>query len=192
MRFSHFASLIVLCCASTASAQFDSAPTLNQLINRKVSANQLESEHILLVMSDDGKRVTALSAITGTADEIVLKENLERVQPLLGESVAVFRQGKTAYGFSAVTGKWDSVNVDSDSIAPVVTRKLICFSTENSAHAFGAAHGKWLSTRINRQIPPTVGMNFVTLEFDSRIFVCSDTSKSWTIIDLRENTSDTQ
>lgn len=192
MRFSHFASLVVLCCASTASAQFNLAQNVNQASFPNESVHQIESQHILLVMSDDGKRVTAFSAITGTADEIVLKEKLERFQPILGESVAVFHQGKTAYGFSAVTGKWDSVNVDSDSIVPVVARKLICFSTENSANAFGASHGKWLSTRISRKIPPTVRMNFVTLEFDSQIYVCSDTSKSWTMIDLRENTSDTQ
>lgn len=155
------------------------------------NANFIETASVLVTISNSKKVVYAFSHVTGTATAVRLKVPLENFIPIVGDNVAVFSQGKTAYGFSAMTGKWEAIKTAGIAIVPIVGRDVICFANGGKQYAFGAKHGKWMVIDVDKETEansvPIISGSGVKVHYDNKIFICSANSKEWTVIDLSKD-----
>lgn len=191
MRVKHLVILsLILLMPTTASAQFggvgfggggfgfseggfgDDGPAI------------FESSGIAIAISNSGKTVTAFSVQTGKIAKLSFDEKVEPFAPVAGETVACFSVGKAVHAFSAKTGKWDSIESADKLFFPVVSQNMIGLSNGNKLYAFGSQHGKWLSIETEGQLVPTLTSYTVKATDGEIIYICSETSTEWQVIDL--------
>ena len=64
--------------------------------------------------------------------------------PIVGNTVAVCRAGRHAYGYSTHTDRWDVVDLGDDSGKwPVVLGNFITVTSNKGLYIFNASTGKW-------------------------------------------------
>ncbi len=147
----------------------------------------IESGGVFAAISISGKTVTAFSPTTGNTAKLNFEKKIEPYVPMVARDMVCFMHDKTAYAFSAQTGKWDSVKTKKGTWIPVVSGNILCFVDGNTAYAFGAKHGKWIQVDTEKAPVPTVSGSMVKIRVGSKIYICSSTSTEWQVIDLESD-----
>ena len=100
-----------------------------------------QNEHVLI---EDGNVLHAWSARLDALRSITLGPGGGIVAgPGSANFLVAAQDGNTFYGYSAVTGRWDSVTVTSTSPIVHVDRRCLLVIDGNVAWAFGSETGQW-------------------------------------------------
>ncbi len=146
-----FAAILVLTISSIANAQFGgggfgSGSGLGDgsfgFDLRESPSPYVETDHLLIAISESGKTVTAFSTVTGKTASLKFEEAVKPFVPVVSSNLACFTHNKTAYAFGATTGKWIQVEVEE---APVfaVSAKRITFRIKSKIYLCSAASKEW-------------------------------------------------
>lgn len=107
-----------------------------------------------IVVSPDNDMVWGYSKHTGAWHPLELvRRTRQPPKVLCGEWVAIVQAAGYVYGFSAVKGVWDTLQVGQSAMAaPVVMADWATISTPGRIHAFSGQTGKWASLDVQAEI----------------------------------------
>ncbi|NOX56914.1 MAG: hypothetical protein GXP27_21230, partial [Planctomycetes bacterium] len=115
----------------------------------------VQSANIILTWSEDKQTVWALSRRTGRWSEQRIEESGFDFYAV-GSNVALVRQGRKFYGYSAVVDRWDVLKWPQDDQPPpaVVDFDSIVASTKKHIYVFSSVAGRWTSPGTSEPTRP--------------------------------------
>jgi len=148
------------------------------------------SKNVLLHLSADRNKVWAFSVPVGgdwTQPKPAIPVGAV-VEPILTENIAAFRAGSWVYGFSAMTGTWDSMEFNNgvtDNPSISAAQNIAACRAGNRLLAFSATTGKWDSIEIPDGITdnPSVSSDLALLYEGAYSFAFSSHAGKWRAVD---------
>ncbi len=105
---------------------------------------------LIIAVPETGGSVKAYSFAKGLWRETTVASSLNELSPpIVGGSVACFRDGDKLVAFSAKTATWNTQQVaDFEDAAIAVNQDSITITTDDAVHVFSAATGRWSSASL--------------------------------------------
>lgn len=137
--------------AATATASFPVAGDASKV-------NLIQSDHTMIAVSRDGRRVTGYSKHEGKWIPLALgaeaQQRLDRgakLEPIVAQQVAALRLGTRVYAYSPLKGAWAELEVaDKPGADPTVWTDHVVVNYDDSLHVFSAASGKWAAVDFGK------------------------------------------
>lgn len=108
---------------------------------------------LAVLVSPTGNEVWAYSKYTGTWHLQSLRLAPDQpIQPIVGDEIAMFHAGTQVYAFSAVEGRWDVLDIETEAqVRSHVGPDWCMVIAGRSAHAFSSLVPQWASVDVRRR-----------------------------------------
>jgi RNA polymerase sigma factor (sigma-70 family) len=153
-----------LALTALAQSRTEQPASAQVMPNRKEELHYVMGRHVIITLSPDRRKAWGYSTETGqwAPAPSPAPENAT-IAPEVADNVAAFRAGHRVYGFSAVTGQWDTVDLSPEaavdgSQTPMVSQDFAAFTAGTRLYAFSVVTGKWDSIQVPGNSLPKLGM----------------------------------
>ena len=118
--------------------------------NTTWAQNLAISQGVAILISDDNESISAYCAETGKwITQKVSPAEGEVIAPALSGKIAYCQVGDKLYAFSAQTGEWGQLELDSkENLGFRISDSFIVAHNKNQLHGFAASKGVWKTIDI--------------------------------------------
>ncbi|NNJ25147.1 hypothetical protein LzC2_12100 [Planctomycetes bacterium LzC2] len=150
----------------------------------------MQGRHVLVLISPDRSKVWGWSQSSGKMTPLpvdVPEEERGKVQPIVGQDVAMLVVGGTVYAFGGSSGKWGSHPVgERDAVnhlgVPVVGTTVAATRTADGVYAYSGVSGKGGLHELGEgeeAVAPSVGIDYAMVRSPKSFGMFSAETGTW-------------